>query len=551
MRRLLYISALIMLMLSCRREQEQGGYGLDDDLRQCSVNLSINLDAGVTKASIGNTEETKVTNLAVIARPAKSSVSGSWAKAIVTKFDSPVINTGTFTGSVEAYVGNNTFYVLVNYTSEMLNFVKTQAVTAGKGLRENRSSAFSPSLSSSGFGQRQEELISSFKDSDRGIAMMAKCVDGGGNSTVLITPSASDLSLSGELHRMVAKVKMSFATYSHASDYVVVEGFTDKHQSEIPHGVLINSINKNNGSQAGWVPLNSIRYCLNAVNTKVFLEASDDCDVPDRYPEDPNFYLDNTLVTEGADWNYASGYENDFIFWDPNDASTLFNDNPGTSSWMVNPQNEIYCLENMVSSTDFLSGFGPEASYRRIAPRRATTHLLVEVQFTPRYIITGRQPAGLRDPIYQGFRDLDDAIAILKDNEHLSDPGDGTFWTPDLKHFYNWAGVQAEIEYSEEMHSADHTYRQLTLEDFVKYPKGKCYYTAYISGETATDPDTQHEYLTYSDGKSSIRRDASYTLNAKVLHVPSISMSMMEINTSGSLEWPEHDGRGEINIKPQ
>lgn len=551
MKRLLFISALLLSLLSCQREQEQGVYGSENNLQPRSISLLLNLDPGRTKAQIGNTVEDKVTNLAVIALPSKSSVSASWEKALVTEIDSPQITDGIFSGEANAYIGNNTFYVLVNYPPEMISFVKSQAVANGKGLRVNRQSAFSPSLPSGSFGQRQEELMSYFKDSDRGIAMMAKCIDGGGNSEILIAPNTTSVTLDGELHRMIAKVKMSFQTYPHATDYVVVEGFTDKHQSEIPHGALINGINKNNGSQAGWVPLNSIRYCLNAVNTKVFLEASDNCDNLSVYPEDPNFYLDDTIVPDGSDWSYAAGYESDFLFWDPNDAATLFNENPGTASWIQTPSNDIYCLENMVFSDEFLSGFELSSSYRRIAPRKATTHLLVESQFTPRYIITGRQPAGLRDPIYQGFHNQADAIAILKDNDHLSEPGDGTFWTPDLKHFYNWNGVLAEIEYSREQHDADPSYRRLTIEDFVKYPQGKCYYTAYISGTTATDPDTEREFLTYADGLSSVRRDAGYTLNATVLHVPSISTFMIEINTTCSLEWPERDGSGEINIMPQ
>lgn len=547
MRKFAFISAVLMFLLSCQPEHIASVDRLPDASDARKVNVTINLSGADahTKAATVGTE--KITNIAVIVRPDYSDISKSWSKALVSEFDDSHIDNGVFSGAVTAYVGRNIFYVIVNYTPEMLSFIRGTGIGSGKGLRESRESAFSPSLSANGFGPMQEELISSFKDSDRGVTMMTKC--DGGPSTLI--PESDALSLTGTLHRMVAKVKMSFETYKDAQDFVKVEGFVDKHHSEIPNQIYINGINDNNGSQAGWVPLNSIRYCLNAVNTKVFLEASDSCDNRSLFPYDPNFSLDKTIVADGADWNYAPGYENDFIFWDPNDAATLFNNNPGTSSWMVNPPNEIYCLENTVSSTDFLSEFDLSSSYRRIAPRRATTHLLIECKFTPRYIITGRQPAGLRDPIYEGFHDLADAIAILKDNEHLSEPGDGTFWTPDLKHFYNWAGVQAEIAYSVYQHGVDPSYHQLTVDDFVKYPQGKCYYTAYISGEAATDPDTQRTYLTYSDGLSSVRRDASYTLNATVLHVPSISMSMMEINTTGSLEWPDRDGSGEINIKPQ
>ncbi len=554
MRRLLFIFAFLMLLCSCGQEPlpDGGRPEEEDDLQQRRIELAFRLDAGKTKASIDNGNlETKVTNLAVIARPVKSDAAASWSKSIVTVFPSPSITAGEFRGNVDAYVGKNVFYVLVNYTDEMLAFINDQAKGAGKGLRVNRESAFIPVLSKTSFGEKQLELKDMFFSDTRGYTMMAKCTHAG-DSQVLVTSDAAALALEGELHRMLAQVHMEFDVYEQAKDQVVVMGFLDKHDTEIPNHIRVHGLESGKkGSQAGWVPLSSIRYCLNTVNTRVFLEADDDCSVTTVFPQDPNYFLDDTIEPFGADWTYKSGCENDFLYWNPNDASTLFDANPLTPQWMATPPNVLYCLENTVSSNHFLDGFGMNSSYRRFAPLRATTHLLVEVQFTPRYIIVGRDPSGNRDPQYRGFSDRNDAIAILKDNDHLSDPGDGTFWTPDLKHFYNWDGVQAEIAYSHEMHTVDPAYRQLGVEDFVKYPKGKCYYTAYISGEKATDPDTEHEYLTFSEGKSSVRRDAGYTLNAKVLHVPSISTSMMEINTSSSLEWPEHDGHGSIEIKPQ
>ena len=558
MRRLLFISVLLMLLFSCQQEPLHDGNkpGREEaEMQQRQIELTFRLGAGATKASIpvdNSNAETKVTNLAVIARPVKSDVESSWKKSLVTVFDTPLDwNSSTeVSGKVNAYVGNNVFYVLVNYTDAMLDFVNDQAVGAGKGLRVSRESAFSPVLTESTFGEKQLELKDMFFSETRGYTMMAKCTYAG-NSQVLVTPNATGLTLDGELHRMLAQVHMAFDHYEHAPDQAVVLGYLDDHVTEIPSDIRV-VVGDGYGSQAGWVPLSSIRYCLNAVNTKVFLEADDNCNVTTFYPEDPNYLLEDTIEPSGADWAYKSGYENDFLYWDPNDAATLFAD-PLTPQWMAEPPNSLYCLENTVFSDTFLSDFDINTSYRRFAPRRATTHLLVEVQFTPRYIIVGRDGSVDRNHIYKGFTNRDAAIAILKDNEHLSEPGDGTFWTPDLKHFYNWDGVKAEIDYSHDMHTADPSYRRLTQEDFVKYPQGKCYYAAYISGDTATDPDTERNYLTFGEGKSSVRRDASYTLTARVLRVPSISTSMMELNTTttSSLVWPDRDGSGSIEIKPQ
>lgn len=548
MRRLTFILACLMLLCSCQRERMHGDSGKEP--QQHCVKMSIELDAGVTKSTAGQAEEDRIANLAVICLPLENG-SENWKDCAITTFDDPDVTEGVFTANVNTFVGNNVFYVLTNYTQEMLEFVQGTSVGAGKGFRKDRASAFAPAIGASGFGQRQEELIGSFRSDSRGYAMMAKCTDGSGSSTVFIAPGATSASLDGELHRMVANVHMEFATYPDNPDYVVIEGFIDTHAGEIPADVLVEGVSESSGSQAGWIPLNSIRYCLNAVNTKVYLEADALCDDPSVFASDPNFLLDDVIVPVGADWTYADGYGSDFIYWDPNAAEELFDSLDGTASWMTAPPGVLYCLENTVSSTDFLKGFDLASSYRRIAPRRATTHLLVEARFTPRYIIIGRTAEGTREHIYRSFSNIEDAIAILKDNEHLSEPGDGTFWTPDLRHFYNWEGVQAEIAYSQEMHTADPSYRQFTLNDFVKYSRGKCYYTAFISGETATDPDTGRQYITFVDGESSVRRDASYTLNAKVLHVPSISTTMMEINTSNRLTWPERDGHGEINILPQ
>lgn len=553
MRRLLFISVLLMLLFSCQQEPLHDGNkpGQEEEMQQRQIELTFRLDAGATKASIDNgNPETMVTNLAVIVRPDYSDISKSWSKALVKEFGTPTITDGVFTGKVTAYVGSNVFYVLVNYTEDMLTFVKNQAVGAGKGLRVNRESAFSPVLRESTFGEKQLELKDMFFSDSRGYTMMAKCTYDG-NSHVSVRQNDTGLTLDGELHRMLAQVHMQFDCYEHADDQVVVLGYLDDHVTEIPEGIRV-LIEDGYGSQAGWVPKSSIRYCLNAVNTKVFLEADNNCNESTFFPEDPNYLLDDTIEPSGADWTYKSGYENDFLYWDPNDAATLFAVSP-TPQWMATPPNSLYCLENTVSSDAFLSDFGINTSYRRFAPRRATTHLLVEVQFTPRYIIVGREPSGDRNLQYEGFSNRNDAIDILRDNEHLSEPGDGTFWTPDLKHFYNWDGVLAEIAYSHDMHTADPSYRRLTQEDFVKYSQGKCYYAAYISGNTATDPDTERNYLTFGEGKSSVRRDASYTLTARVLHVPSISTSMMELNTTttSSLVWPDRDGSGSIEIKPQ
>lgn len=541
MRRLLLISVLLMLLSSCQQEPLHvgGKPGREEELQQRKVELAFRLNAGTTKASIDNSDpETKVTNLLVIARPVDAV--DSWSKSVVTTFDNPSITAGQFRGDVNACIGNNVFYVLVNYTQEMLDFIGS-----GKGLRESRESAFCPDLSSeSTFGGKQQKLLSQFMNPSRGYTMMAKCTHAG-DTLVNVAPDATALALDGDLHRMLAKVHMEFDVYEQATDQVVVLGYLDNHASEIPNEIRVHGLESGKkGSQSGWVPLSSIRYCLNAVNTKVFLQADDDCTEPTVFPLDPNYHLDDTIEASGADWKYKDGYGDDFVFCDPNGASELFDAYPSAPypAWMATASSgsSLYCLENTVSSRHFLDGFDENTSYRRFAPRRATTHLLVEARFIPRYIIVGRN--GDSYDYHVGFERMEDAITFLG--------GDGTFWTHDLKHFFNESGKNAEIAYTTAKHAVDPKIAALTESDFVKYKEGKCYYTAYISGGQGTDPDSGRSFLTFKEGDSSIRRDASYTLKAKVLHVPSINMSMMEINTTGSLEWNDFDKNGVVNIKP-
>ena len=493
----------------------------------------------------GDDPETMISSLTLVVRPDGPD---GWSSAVVRTLDMDAMEddgeTRSCTTVLDLPSGDVVFHLFANLTPDMRSFV---AGAAGRGgLRTSRRAAYAvPSFSAvsdpEDFGNMAQLLGGAFCPDGAGYVMSgsARAAVGSG--------SGQEIEVDIVLHRMVARVGLSCRTYESEPDYVMIDGYYDWDLSSVPEELRVD-VPEGSGSQAGWVPLSSVRWFLDSVNSKVFLEAADDCCDPGENADDPNMLLDDVLVQSGRETAYAAAYSGDFLHVGRESASQVFSLYPdSTPSWMAHAVADsdepewLVCPENTVASDSFLEGEDERSDYRMLAPEKAVTHLLVEARFIPRYVISGRMRGEEWPRIYESYATMEAAVAALG--------GDGTFWTPDLKSFFTWQGVLDEIAYSRARHAEDPNIRELREDDFICYPQGMCYYSTYVDGVRVQDAGLPGlEHVTYWDGLSSVRRDHSYSVVASVMRVPSVSTSMIEIRTAVSTGWL--DGYGDVTVKP-
>lgn len=523
MRRVRYIyalAALMVLLTSCVKIVTPAPE--DEPVQLREVELALSLDAALSKSmSLDQSDpERRVGRITIIARPDLADASKSWQRVLVydysaSAFDDPAHIHAT----VRLPMGYNIIYALVNASDAMIAHVSNQN---GLGLRNSRQSAYtaanapSSPVEASDFGAASLALMSEFlPHGDAGYAMMAQCYESAsGEGRIFVSPlsdAGEVVELVAELHRMVAKIRFDCLRYPGAPSFVKIDGFYDQDDSMIPEDIRVN-VSPDAGSKSGWVPVSSVRYCLNSLNTKVYLEPSAGVANPDVLPEDPNFMLESALEIDRYPWNYRDGYGLDFMYCPYSDASAIFASATAPASWIAPAGGTLYCLENTAASSASLT-----EDELRLAPRKAATHLLVEVQFVPRYIINDIE---FDTPVYLAFETMEDALAYL---------GDGTFWSLDQQQFYTLAGRDAAV-----LASGD----RLSASDFTCFEKGRCYYSSYVNGGVFS-----------RDGGSSFRRDGSYSLQSSVMKVPSLGFSLIEVSTVSRLEWDE-EGSGTIEITP-
>lgn len=537
------ITALLLAVIAGCNPVPEDGTGVTDTANGTVVNLRF---GGIPHfKSGGDDSETKISSLTLVVRP---DVSGGWSYAVVRTLDMNELEedgeSRSYTTVLDLPSGDVAFSLFANLTPDMESFVA--GASARGGLRTSRNMAysvpeFSPVSDLGDYGEMAELLGEAFYSEDKGYVMS------GTARAVVGTESNQEIDVDIVLHRMVARVGLSCKTYDGDPDYVVIDGYYDWDLSSIPEELRID-LPEDSGSQAGWVPLSSVRWFLDSVNSKVFLESAQNCCDPGENPDDPNMLLDDVLIQSGRETFYTSVYSGDFLHVGRESASQVFSLYSGDDlPWMScavadgDEPHWLLCPENTVASDTFLEGEDERSDYRMLAPEKAVTHLLVEARFIPRYVVAGRMRGEEWPRIYKSFGTMDDAVAALG--------GDGTFWTPDLKSFFTWQGVLDEIAYSRARHAEDPNVRELKEEDFICYPQGMCYYSTYVDGMKIQDGGSLGlEHVTYWDGLSSVRRDHSYNVVTSVMRVPSVSTSMIEMRTAVSYGW--QDGYGNVTLKP-
>lgn len=597
----LWIACACLCLVGCRGKVQPDNGAQGQERPRVEVRLSVNMDTGYTvgpavKSTLQDHPETKITNIAIIARPVvdestEEGVAESWKGARI--FNLPISTLSADAGSYQMSgvvlsltAGDNIIYILANASHEMTAYLYSGM---GNGLRSGRASAYTAagapsSVSASSFADSYVNVMEEFASDERGFAMMGKCTTlVGGESTdrVYVDPHKnSDISLSVKLHRLVSKVMLNCETYPE-TDFVKIKSWHDDMTEKIEEaGGEVLLLDESRESQAGWVPLSSIRYCLNAVNTKVFIEPGPNVSEPKVFSDaDPNWQLSDCISVSGSSSSYIPEYGNDFIYLSEEAISDAFPAmvESSPSGWFAQagkydihtsvtdithithidsdtPASGLYCLENMaVNNSD--AAYELTEDQRKLFPKMATTHVYVEATYVPRYIVKSIDADGNR--VIKSNTTMEDALDCLPE---ATDPvtgvvyPKGTIFTRDLNLFYSYQGMVDEIARSEEQNAENPELPVIAREEFAVYIAGRCSYTSYIAGSPSnayeTDEEKANAYVTFDDGGvSSVRRDGYYMLTTSIMKVPSIKHVMMEVNTVSRILW-QPEGHGQIEIKP-
>lgn len=549
-----------------------------DIVDSLDVRIDVRLATGysvvpeVKSGSLMDYLETKITNLALVIRPDAATEQESWALARMYPLNAEDLVAGvdsyTLSTTLRLSAGRKTAYLLVNSSPEMLSSI--HAHMKAEGLRMSRNSAYTAcfarenSLAGSDFGEAYASVMDEFVNDGRGMAMAAVSM----NPMEVVRDQPVHVSFN--LRRLVAKILFTCETYpvsAGGTEFVKIKSlYSEAEAASQALDVYISDLDTDKESQAGWVPLSSVHYTLNALNTKVYIEPYTlpaGVQESNYIPDDPNFSLGEQVEAIGNDWVISSRYAADYIHKDDASLQTLFRSaGPSSGKWMKSAIRYdagfdylhtmygdefpgLYCLENTVDPGSYFDGYGPEADIRKVVPRLVTTHLYIESRFVPRYFVIGNA-AGSDERRYVGARSMEESLSHLPAVE-VVEKGvartipEGTFFTTDLRTFYSYAGMMAEIERSRGSE------RPVTRADFAEYTSGLCHYASYIAGTpSSSNPETA--YVSFSKN-SSVKRDGFYVLTADVMKVPSITNVMMDLRTQSRIMWAP-EGSGEQTFKP-
>ena len=281
-----------------------------------------------------------------------------------------------------------------------------------------------------------------------------------------------------------------------------------------------------------------MRYALNTVNRKVYLNAPPD-------GKDPNHEVDPYVVKDDGG-NYVSApdvAEQQFVYhtlgsvWAEGIAPEAYEEVKFNATKATPPESGaytggLYCPENTTAtSTSSLAGgldlTGTLNSTQAEIPRLVTTHLLVAAKFVPKQIIIG---AGTT----QTLTSLADAATCLPATTTPVDAeahAAGTYFT-NGSDYYSYAGMKAAIGAG-----------TLKRTDFTAYEGGIGYYYTYIDGTSATDGT-----IAFS-ADSGILRNRYYLLRITRFSLPSAALPQPMRATMKVTDWVTSSGN-QIIVRP-
>lgn len=531
-----------VMLLSCQKEKPHRAQGLSEPERHDVVNawLSLNLNVvssgAETKASEtvdGGTnngiDENAIKRLAIWLVPAQGGTE-DWSEAIMTYVPQVTLGSGdNYLASVKTKLNvPMNVYVGANISTDI----------AGAFL------AGGPEAVYNAVSSDYPDLVSEFASADRGIAMFCTkkasltfVAENADKTKPAIIDENADGGAEGvELVRMLAKVHLLFQCYEGHPEYVRITEPGSMTPAEF--------------GAFGWSKLDEISYIVNGVNRSTRILG---------YPVSPyTDYQDlnhsmSDMLGKGVDWDYKTGKDKELLFF----AADLAGDHDEAwAKWSARPEkydaskapfgsgdpyvNGQYCLEN---TTDFGLESEMTADEKKYVPFMVATHLIVKARFVPREINTVVD--GELTPVNHEAGGYDAALAALPEVAGVDENGkahtypQGTFFTRDMKEFYDYAGMLKLIELG--------SVPGLSRKNFAVYPGGYGFYYSYIYG----GKDSSTGQVTFNGEDSGIFRNHYHILNCSLMKVPATpgSFNQLMMVNSKMVEWNDK-GDMEMVVKP-
>ena len=387
-----------------------------------------------------------------------------------------------------------------------------------------------------------QEAIGEFASKERGIAMFCikkSSIEFDETNSEKTTAARIDEDGDGEpedvdLVRMLAKVHMLFKCYDFPND-----GFVKITEP--------GSLTPASFGEFGWSRMSDISYILNTVNTgtRILQPAYGG---PYESFTDINHSMSD-LLEKGIEWDYKAGTADQFIGYDGdlynidwNNRAALPEKYDGNREPFGSGGNKyyrgLYCFENTTDGGLLDQMTDDEKKY---VPFKVATHLIVKARFVPRKINT--VVGGTLGVVDHGADGYDAALASLTEVTGVDEDGNphtypaGTFFTRDMKEFYDYAGMLKLIE----------TVPGLGRHNFAAYPGGYGFYHSYIYGGT----DATTGQVTFAGTDSGVFRNHYHILTCSLMKVPATpgSFNQLMMVNSKVVEW-NAKGKQEITVKP-
>ena len=533
------LAALILAgaaLLSCGKEEP--GHTDTPEERHDVVNAWLSMDlkvvsSGATTRSVSDNvsggtndgiDENAITSLAVYLVPAEDGVE-DWDECIMTYVPRHLLPSGsTYKASVTARLNvPMNVYVGANLSPSL----------AGKVLESGREASYKSASES------YPDLMQEFVTAEDGVAMFctqAYQVTFSDDNTDPSNPAEVSGGGTVDLVRMVAKVHMLFQCYGSHDGYVQI---TEP-----------GSLTPAAFGAFGWSKLEDISYIVNTVNrsTRLYQPAYGGYT---SYMDMNHSMAD--LLDKGLEWEYVSGAEDEFAVFDE-DWIVTYDDE--WDSWSAKPEKYVadrapfgscqpyvkglYCLENTTDDSALPYMTDDE---RKSVPFMVATHVIVKARFVPRYI--NIVDAGELVTVDYGENGYDAALNSLAETTGVDENGDsktypaGTFFTRDMKEFYDYDGMMKMIELQ--------TIPGLSRKNFAAYPAGFGFYYSYIHGGT----DSSTGKVTFNGEDSGIYRNHYHILNCQLMKVPATpgSFNQLMMVNSKVVDWNPKGGQ-DLVVKP-
>lgn len=532
--------ALILLgaaLLSCLKEEPQRTQKHPQEESHDVVNAWLSLDLNVvssgapTKAAADNVsggtnngiDENAIKRLVVYLVPAEGGTE-DWDECIMTYIPKLTLSSGdVYKASVKARL---------NVPMNVYVGANLSTVLAGNILADHQNASYRSSAAS------YTDLIKDFASADNGVAMFCTepyavtFVEANADPS---TPANVGGSGTVDLVRMLAKVHVLFQCYDEHPDFVKIT--EPGSMTPAAFGAF------------GWSRMSDISYIVNTVNrsTRLFQPA-----YGGSYAlyEDLNHTMTD-LLQKGLEWEYVAGKENDFLGF----AEELIADyDEEWNDWAAKPErfftnkapfgtgtdgayvNGLYCLENTTDDSSLAYMTTDEQKY---VPFMIATHVIVKARFVPRTINT--VSGGVLTAADHGENGYDAALAALPEVSGVDENGNphiypaGTFFTRDMKEFYDYQGMLKLIESG--------AVPGLARKNFAAYPGGYGFYYSYIHGGT----DGSTGQVTFNGAESGVFRNHYHFLNCQLMKVPATpgSFNQLMMVNSKVVDW---NPKGALNL---